>query len=94
MAKRQAKSKPTWANVKAKLAGFDRTALLSLVQNLYAAHKENQAFLQARFGLGEEVLEPYKKTIDQWLWPDIFRQQETSVSKSQAGDLRLQEGAW
>lgn len=47
MAKRQSKSKPTWANVKLKLAEFDRTALLSLVQNLYAVHKENQAFLHA-----------------------------------------------
>lgn len=82
MANRQSKSKPTWANVKAKLAGFDRTALLSLVQNLYAAHKENQAFLHARLGLGEDVLEPYKKTIDRWLWPDVFRRQETSVSKA------------
>jgi len=82
MASRQSKSKPTWANVKAKLAGFDRTALLSLVQNLYAAQKENQAFLHARLGLGEDVLEPYKKTIDRWLWPDVFRRQETSVSKA------------
>ena len=82
MAKRQAKSKPTWANVKVKLAGFDRTALLSLVQNLYTAHKENQAFLHARLGLGEDVLEPYKKTIDRWLWPDVCRRQETSVSKA------------
>ena len=82
MAKRQSKSKPTWANVKAKLAGFDRTALLSLVQNLYAAHEENQAFLHARLGLGADVLEPYKKTIDRWLWPDVFRWQETSVSKA------------
>jgi hypothetical protein len=82
MANRQSKSKPRWANVKAKLAGFDRTALLSLVQNLYAAHEENQAFLHARLGLGEDVLEPYKKTIDRWLWPDVFRRQETSVSKA------------
>ena len=82
MANRQSKSRPTWANVKAKLAGFDRTALLSLVQNLYAAHKVNQAFLHVRLGLGEDVLEPYKKTIDQWLWPDVFRRQETSVSKA------------
>jgi hypothetical protein len=63
MAKRQAKSKPTWANVKAKLAGFDRTALLSLVQNLYAAHKENQAFLQARLGLGEVNIVPLRNSI-------------------------------
>ena len=51
MANRRSKSKPRWANVKAKLAGFDRTALLSLVQNLYAASKENQAFLHAPLGL-------------------------------------------
>jgi hypothetical protein len=82
MANRQSKSKPTWANVKAKLAGFDRTALLSLVQNLYATRKENQAFLHARLGLGEDVLEPYKKTIDRWLWPAVFRRQETSVSRA------------
>jgi hypothetical protein len=52
------------------------------VQNLYAAHKENQAFLHARLGLGEDVLEPYKKTIDRWLWPDVFLRQETSVSRA------------
>jgi len=81
MAKRQSKSQPTWTDVKAKLADFDRAALLGLVQNLYAAHKDNQTFLHARFGLGEDVLEPYKKTIDRWLWPDVFRNQDTSVSK-------------
>jgi hypothetical protein len=32
--------------------------------------------------LGEDVLEPYKKTIDRWLWPDVSRRQETSVSKA------------
>ena len=31
---------------------------------------------------GEDVLEPYKKTIDRWLWPDPFRNQDTSVSKA------------
>jgi hypothetical protein len=81
MSKRQSKS-PTWTDVKAKLVGFDRVALLGLVQNLYAAHKDNQAFLHARFGLGEDVLEPYKKTIDRWLWPDLFRKQDTSVSQA------------
>jgi hypothetical protein len=82
MAKRQSKSQPTWADVKAKLAAFDRAALLDLVHHLYAAHKDNQAFLHARFGLGQDVLEPFKKTIDRWLWPDVFRNQDTSVSKA------------
>jgi hypothetical protein len=60
----------------------DRTALLRLIQSLYAAHKENQTFLHARFGLAEDVLEPYKKTIDRWLWPDVFLRQDVSVSQA------------
>jgi hypothetical protein len=82
MAKRPPKSKPTWVDVKAKLAGFDRAALLGVLQNLYAAHKDNQAFLHARLGLSTNALEPYKRTIDRWLWPDVSRQQDTSVSKA------------
>src|SRR5271156_6819693 len=82
MAKRQAKSQPTWTDVKAKLVDFDRIALLDLIHNLYAAHKDNQSFLHTRFGLVEDVLEPYKKTIDRWLWPDVLRKQDTSISKA------------
>ena len=82
MTNRKSKSQPTWTDVKAKLADFDRAALLGLIRNLYAAHKDNQTFLHARFGLGEDVLEPYKKTMDRWLWPDVLRNQDTSVSKA------------
>ena len=82
MTKPQLKTQPTWTDVKAKLAVFDRPALLDLLHHLYAAHKDNQAFLHARFGLGEDVLEPYKKTIDRWVWPDPFRNQDTSASKA------------
>lgn len=82
MMKRAANSQPTWTDVKDKLAAFDRTALVDLIHHLYAAHKDNQAFLHARFGLGEDVLETYKRTLDRWLWPDPFRNQDTSVVKA------------
>ena len=78
----RSKSQPTWTDVKAKLASFDRKDLLGLIQNLYATHKDNRMFLHARFGLGEEVLSPYKETIARWLWPDSFRNQDTSVLKA------------
>ena len=81
MSKRRAKSKPTWADVKSNLASFDRAALLAVIQDLYAGDKANRAFLHARFGLGEDPLQRYKETIDRWLWPDIFRGQQTSVSR-------------
>jgi hypothetical protein len=61
---------------------FDRRALLAALQNLYAADQGTQAFLHARFGLGEDPLQPYKKAIDRWLWPGVFRGQETSVSRA------------
>ena len=79
---KQSKSQPKWTDVKAKLARLDRAGLLSLVQDLYAAHPDNRTFLHTRFGLGEDVLEPYKQTIDRWLWPDAFRKQDTSVAKA------------
>lgn len=76
------KSTPGWSDVKAKLADFDRTGLISLMQDLYAASKDNQAFLHARFALGDDVLKPYKITIDRWLWPDVFKNHDSSVSKA------------
>jgi hypothetical protein len=77
---KQSKSQPKWTDVKAKLASFDRAGLLGLVQDLYAAHPDNRTFLHTRFGLGQDILEPYKQTIDRWLWPDAFRKQDTSVA--------------
>lgn len=76
------KSQPSWSDVKAKLADFDRGGLLGLVQDLYAASKENRNFVHARFGLGEDVLKTYKLTVERWLWPDVFKNQDTSVAKA------------
>jgi hypothetical protein len=82
MAKRATKNQFTWTDVKARLADFDRAGLLDLVRALYAAYPDNRTFLHARFGLGADVLAPYKKVIDRWLWPDVFRNQNTSVSQA------------
>jgi hypothetical protein len=54
------------------LAGFGRSGLLDLIHDLYAAYKDNQS-LPARLGLGEDVLKPYKETLDRWRWPDVMR---------------------
>ena len=76
------KANPSWIDIKAKLADFDRDGLLGLVQDLYAAGKDNQAFLHARLRLGDDVLKPYKATINRWLWPDVFKNQDISVAKA------------
>jgi hypothetical protein len=80
--KKTKKNSPSWSDVKTKLADFDRSGLVALLQDLYKASKDNQAFLHARFALGGDVLKPYKATIDRWLWPDVFKNQDTSVAKA------------
>jgi len=52
------------------------------LKDLYTASIENQAFLHTRFDLGDDVFKPYKATIDRWLSPDVFKNQETSVAKA------------
>jgi hypothetical protein len=76
------KKKPTWNNLKKQLSGLDRKTLINLIKDLYTAGKDNQSFLNARFGLGEDVLDPYKRTIYRWACPDVLRNQEYSVSKA------------
>lgn len=76
------KVSPSWSDVKARLAAFDHAGLMGLVQDLYAASKDNQAFLHARLGIGDDVLKPYKAIIDRWLWPDVFKNQDTSVARA------------
>ena len=53
-----------------------------MLQDLYAADEDNRAFLHACFGLGEDPLQAYKKAVDRSLWPDVFRRQQTSVSRA------------
>ena len=80
--KKSNKKKPTWNDLKRQLADLDRTALLGLIQDLYAASNNNQAFLHARFDLGGNVLEPYKKIIDRWVCPDVTCDQNSSIAKA------------
>ncbi len=76
------KPRPSWTDVKTKLADFDRAGLLGVIQVLYAALRENQDFLHARFGLGEDALKPYMTAIQRWLWPDVLKNQHTSVANA------------
>jgi hypothetical protein len=82
MTSKSNKASLSWSDVKARIADVDRAGLLTLVHDLYAASKDNQVFVHARFGLGDDVLGPYKASIDRWLWPDVYRNQDTSVAKA------------
>lgn len=76
------KPTPTLIDVKTKLSNFGQAALISLVLDLYAASKDTRTFLHVWLRLGGDALAPYKASIGRWLWPDVLRQQDTSVAKA------------
>ena len=79
---RSKNTSPTWNDVKTALMNFDRAGLRGLVQDLYTASKDNQAFLHARLGLGHDQLQPFKAIISRWISPDLMKGQPISVSKA------------
>src|SRR6266481_5692679 len=79
---RSKNTSPTWNDVKTALMDFDRAGLRGLVQDLYTASKDNQAFLHARLGLGHDQLQPFKASISNWICPDVMKNQPISVSKA------------
>jgi hypothetical protein len=79
---RSKSTSPTWSDVKLALLEFDRAGLRGLVQDLYTASKDNQAFLHARLGLGHDQLQPFKASISKWISPDLVKGQPISASKA------------
>ncbi len=71
--KKRQKSKPSWSDIKNKLADFDRAGFQQLISDLYALSKENQAFMHARLAVTANALDDYKKRISSALAPDISR---------------------
>lgn len=78
----RAQPQPTWTEVKKHLTKWDHAALLGLLGDLYRLSKDNQAFLHARLGVGEDPLRPYKDAIARWMFPDLMARQDYSVAKA------------
>lgn len=76
------KPQPSWRDVKAELERFDRAGLLRLLKDLHEVSRDNQAFLNARLGLGAAPLVPYKRMISRWIAPDLMKGQHISVAKA------------
>lgn len=81
MAKR-APRKPSWTDVKKAVAQMDRKELHKRLADLYRFSGENQAFLHARFGIGRDPLEPYRETIEECMYPDVFSRKPVRISKA------------
>jgi len=81
VAKRKS-SDPTWSDVKPAVVNLDQKQLLTLVADLYRFSKENQAYFHARFGVGDDPIARCKKTIDECMYPDVYKNKPIQISKA------------
>jgi hypothetical protein len=81
MAKSKTKG-PTWSDVKTLLVNLDQKQLLSLVGDLYRLSSENKTFLHSRFKIGGDPLSPYRKTIEECMYPDMYSNKPVQISKA------------
>jgi len=68
--------------VKSAVVDLDQKQLLKLVADLCRFSKENQTFFNARFGVGDDPIGSYKKTIDECMHPDIYSNKPIQIAKA------------
>jgi hypothetical protein len=69
-----------WSDVRAVLATQGSAQLLEAVRDLYDLSQENRDFLNARYLASESNLEPYKKAIDDAIYPNVYQSKPIRVS--------------
>lgn len=76
-----ANQKTSWNSVKTAIAGHDKAALAGLIADLYDFSEQNRNFLHARFSWGNDPLKPYKKIIDNALFPDVMKNEPIRIAR-------------
>lgn len=79
---------PTWSDVKSKVVNLDHKQLIQIVGDLYRLSKENEEFLNARFGVLDDPLAPFKKSIEESMYPDIYSDKPIQISRAQGAIRR------
>ena len=75
---------PGWADVKTKLATFDRKSLVGLVHDLYQASTANRRFLHGRLLPSTSTLDKYRQLVADAVFPDPFSRRRVSLRDATA----------
>jgi hypothetical protein len=81
---RQKKSDPSWTNVKKAIEAHGPDEAIKLVGDLYRFSKANQDFIHTRYSIGSDTLKPYKKIIDDSIYPDMYSNKPLRISRAKA----------
>jgi hypothetical protein len=70
----------SWSHVKQSIASLNTSELIQLIVGLYKLSKSNRDFLYARFSVGDDPIAPYKKIIDNCMFPDVMKNKPIQIS--------------
>lgn len=82
MVKKKRKKASTWSDVKKVLVNLNQHQLLKVIADLYRLSGENSAFLNTRYAAGDSPIIPYKKIIEECMYPDIYSNKSIQISKA------------
>jgi hypothetical protein len=71
---------PCWSDLKQSIASLDKSELIQLITSLYKVSKGNRDFLHARFSIGDDPIAPYKKVIEDCMFPDVMKDKPIEIS--------------
>jgi hypothetical protein len=71
---------PAWSDVKESIAALDKKELIQLIASLYRLSGGNRDFLHARFSIGDDPIGPYKKVIEECMFPDVMKNKPILIS--------------
>ena len=71
---------PSWSDVKESITSLDRSELIQLIAGLYRLSEGNRDFLHARFSIGDDPIGPYKRIIEECMFPDVFKNKPIQIS--------------
>ena len=77
---RKRSNRPSWSDIKEIICDMDHNDLVKLLRDLYQLSKTNKEFLHARFSIGNHPLKPYKKIIEECMYPDVMHDKPIRIS--------------
>lgn len=77
------KPSASWKDMRRLLAAKSHEELLQLIRDLYALRPEVKDFLHARLQTSTANVKPYKKTIQESLFPDVIHGEDLDLARGQ-----------
>ncbi|RZB38495.1 MAG: hypothetical protein SRB2_00243 [Desulfobacteraceae bacterium Eth-SRB2] len=77
------KKTASWIDVKRNVKSFNNAELLKLIGDLYRLSENNKEFFHARFSLGEDTLESYKRIIQNAIHPYLEDSEVLDIGRAE-----------